>query len=163
MSIVISGSVRFIAGIKTFAEKLRQLGIEVYAPVPGPKDWDKMSPQQKDTLGKALVFDHFELIQKAQAVFVYNPEGYVGASVSVELGYATALKKPIYALEPDADTFRRYLYKKITPTPEALAQELDILHKYKNAQGMGRRGGPKNKTPALREGVGGRGYARTLL
>jgi nucleoside 2-deoxyribosyltransferase len=37
-------------------------------------------------------------IDHADAVYVVNPKGYVGKSISVDIGYAYAMKKPIYAM-----------------------------------------------------------------
>ena len=39
----------------------------------------------------------FERIDNADLVYVVNPSGYVGKSVSVDIGYAYARGKPIYA------------------------------------------------------------------
>jgi nucleoside 2-deoxyribosyltransferase len=37
-------------------------------------------------------------IDDADAIYVVNPKGYVGKSVSVDIGYAYAMKKPIYVM-----------------------------------------------------------------
>ena len=37
-------------------------------------------------------------IDDADVVYVVNPEGYIGKSVSVDIGYAYAKNKSIYAL-----------------------------------------------------------------
>jgi nucleoside 2-deoxyribosyltransferase len=39
-----------------------------------------------------------EKIDASDAVYVVNPGGYVGKSVSVDIGYAYARNKPIYAM-----------------------------------------------------------------
>jgi len=39
-----------------------------------------------------------EKIDSADVVYVVNPDGYVGKSVSVDIGYAYARNKPIYAM-----------------------------------------------------------------
>jgi nucleoside 2-deoxyribosyltransferase len=44
-----------------------------------------------------------EKIDKADIVYVVNPEGYVGRSVCVDIGYAYARKKPIYAMHSIED------------------------------------------------------------
>ena len=41
-----------------------------------------------------------EKIDRADIVYVVNPEGYVGISVGIDIGYAYAKKKPIYVLHP---------------------------------------------------------------
>lgn len=42
-------------------------------------------------------------IDQADVVYVVNPEGYVGKSVSVDIGYAYARNKPIYVMHPIED------------------------------------------------------------
>ena len=42
-------------------------------------------------------------IDQADVVYVVNPGGYVGKSVSVDIGYAYARNKPIYVMHPIED------------------------------------------------------------
>ena len=44
-----------------------------------------------------------EKIDQADVVYIVNPDGYVGKSVSVNIGYAYARNKPIYAMHPIND------------------------------------------------------------
>ncbi len=44
-----------------------------------------------------------EKVDKADVVYVVDPDGYVGKSVSVDLGYAYAKNKPIYVMHPVGD------------------------------------------------------------
>lgn len=44
-----------------------------------------------------------EKINNADVVYVVNPDGYVGKSVSVYIGYAYARNKPIYVMQPVDD------------------------------------------------------------
>lgn len=46
----------------------------------------------------------FAKIDKVDIVFIVNPGGYVGTSVSADIGYAYAKRKPVYALEPISDS-----------------------------------------------------------
>jgi nucleoside 2-deoxyribosyltransferase len=55
-----------------------------------------------------------EKIDWADAVYVVDPDGYVGKSVSVDIGYAYARNKPIYAMHtiddpPVIDMIKRIL------------------------------------------------------
>lgn len=45
----------------------------------------------------------FDKIEKADVVYVVDPTGYVGNSVSADMGYAHAKNKPIYASDPIDD------------------------------------------------------------
>jgi len=44
-----------------------------------------------------------EKIDQADIVYVVNPDGYVGKSVSVDIGYAYARNKFIYVMHPVSD------------------------------------------------------------
>jgi hypothetical protein len=44
-----------------------------------------------------------EKINQADVVYVVNPGGYLGKSVSVDIGYAYAKSKPIYVMHPIED------------------------------------------------------------
>jgi hypothetical protein len=44
-----------------------------------------------------------EKIEKADVVYIINPDGYIGKSVSVDIGYAFAKDKEIYAMYPIDD------------------------------------------------------------
>jgi nucleoside 2-deoxyribosyltransferase len=43
------------------------------------------------------------MIDGADIVYVVNPGGYVGRSVSVDIGYAYGKGKPVYVLRPIDD------------------------------------------------------------
>jgi nucleoside 2-deoxyribosyltransferase len=44
-----------------------------------------------------------EKVDKSDIVYVVNPNGYVGRSVCVDIGYAYAKGKPIYSMHPIDD------------------------------------------------------------
>ena len=54
--------------------------------------------ETKEMTGK-LVYDHFEKIDKSDAVLVVNPTGYFGNSVKTEIGYAKGAGKKVFFLE----------------------------------------------------------------
>ncbi|HEY51935.1 MAG TPA: hypothetical protein G4N94_00580 [Caldilineae bacterium] len=47
-----------------------------------------------------LCRDEFDAIDKAEALYVLNPDGYTGALVKIEIGYALGKDKPVYFSEP---------------------------------------------------------------
>ncbi|HEX4702600.1 MAG TPA: hypothetical protein VH352_10775 [Pseudonocardiaceae bacterium] len=51
---------------------------------------------------KGATFAHLNRIEKADVVFIVNPDGYLGPSTTLELGYAVALRKFIVAMKPDS-------------------------------------------------------------
>jgi nucleoside 2-deoxyribosyltransferase len=56
---------------------------------------------------------------------MFNKDGYSGNSTTLELGYATALGKPVYALsDKDTETCRDILFEGYASTPEELIKYL---------------------------------------
>jgi len=76
------GSFKFLREIEELEEKLRREGIQ-YAV--------SKRPDNRGMRGC------FERIDDADLVYIVNPSGYVERSVSVDIGYAYARGKPIYA------------------------------------------------------------------
>lgn len=66
------------------------------------------STDNKDTADtteekKRLATEHYKAIDEADAVYFITPEGYMGTSCKIELGYAIAKNKPIYFSEMTND------------------------------------------------------------
>lgn len=127
-SVVICGSRRFKPEIFEFAQKLRDLGVVVFAPhlhkAEDHEEWDKLSDDYKRFVALGLTHDHFYKIKMADAVFVFNKGGYAGCSTTLEIGYAVALGKPLYALSHDDELCRDVLYREIMTNPEDLIKQL---------------------------------------
>ena len=122
-SVAICGSIKFIQGMKAFADELEKAGIVVY--VPDDYDWSKVHEKDVAMVALGLTHDHFYKIRMADIVFVYNKDGYSGVSTSMEIGYAVACDKPIYALFEDTEEIaRNVLFRAITPSAEALVKYL---------------------------------------
>lgn len=125
-SVVICGSRRFKAEAKKFAHELEKLGVVVYAPYhhSGQDEWEKFSKEYQTFIALGLTHDHFYKIRMADVVFVYNKGGYAGPSTTLEIGFAVALGKPIYALAPDAELCRHALFREIISTARGLTKRL---------------------------------------
>jgi hypothetical protein len=125
-SVVICGSRRYKEGIRKFAAKLRAKGTLVYEPILNTNRAIDTLPADLKKYGfLGLTWHHFEFIRKADAVFIYNKDGYIGVSVTMELGAAAILGKPIYALEEDkTETSRDVLFDEVVNTPEKLIKRL---------------------------------------
>jgi len=111
--VCISGSLKFFEDMQAFAQELPQLGISVYCP-----RLESSGDPRKD------VFDFLAEVKAADVLFVYNPNGYCGNSVTTEIGYATGLGKPVYALCHDTDPNREVFYKNIISNAKSLAEVL---------------------------------------
>jgi nucleoside 2-deoxyribosyltransferase len=79
----VCGSFRFTREMNELERKLKKENIEF------------MMPKKKSYRG---IMGCLEKIDKADVVYVVNPDGYVGKSVCVDIGYAYAKDKPIYCM-----------------------------------------------------------------
>lgn len=125
-SVVICGSRRFKPEMREFGKKLRELGAVVYEPYlhSGQEEWDALSDDYKKFVALGLTHDHFYKIKLADVVFVFNKDGYVGNSTTLEIGCAVAAGKPVYALAGDQELCRHVLFRDIIVTPEDLVRKL---------------------------------------
>ena len=125
-SVVICGSRKFKQEINKFADELEALGVLVYAPDVDAdhSEWDKVSKNYQHYVAMGLSYDHIQKMRMADVVFVYNKDGYAGVSVTLEIGAAIALAKPIYALADDPEVCRQVLFQAIISSPEELFKKL---------------------------------------
>lgn len=124
-SVVICGSKKYRSEIEKFCRDLEGLGVMVFEPSfkePIPESALIHSEYVTSKIFKGLTLEHFDWIRKAEVCYVYNIDDYVGVSVTLEMAYAAALGKPIFALNPKTgDPCRDVLIDKIIKTPKALA------------------------------------------
>ena len=125
-SVAICGSRRYKKEIREFASKLKKVGAVIYEPIlnDDPKI-NELPNHFKRFAFLGLTHHQFDFIRKADVIFFYNKDGYLGNSSTLELGFATALGKPIYALAEDKDELcRNVLFDEIIKTPEGLIGKL---------------------------------------
>ncbi|MDO8594794.1 MAG: nucleoside 2-deoxyribosyltransferase [bacterium] len=125
-SVVICGSRRFKPEVKKFTTELQKLGVVVYAPYhhSGQDEWNRFTKDYQTFIALGLTHDHFYKIKMADVVFVYNKGGYSGPSTTLEIGFAVALGKPIYAFASDDELCRHTLFREIIFSPKELAKRL---------------------------------------
>jgi nucleoside 2-deoxyribosyltransferase len=81
----VCGSFKFIRNMNELEGKLKEENIRF------------MMTKKKGSHG---IVGCLKKIDKADVVYVVNPDGYVGKSVCVDVGYAYAKSKPIYVMYP---------------------------------------------------------------
>ena len=126
-TVVLCGSKRFKPQIRKFASGLRELGVVVLEPhLNTDADiWDALPDEFEEYALLGIAYDHFQKIRVADVVFFYNKDGYMGNSCTLELGFATACSKMIYALEPDGEeVVRGGLIRGLAKTPGELVEYL---------------------------------------
>jgi len=107
LSVAILGSYRkHWTRIAQAAATFRHLGCEVLCPNGEPvnpgAEFVRLNTDQAMT-EEAVVQSVMRAIDQADLVYFYNPEGYLGASAAVELGYCLAAGKRFYLLAEPAD------------------------------------------------------------
>lgn len=127
-SVVVCGSKRYKAEIKKFCEELASLGVLVFEPsIQQPIFETEQIHSEYVTakLFKGLTLEHFDWVRKSEVCFVYNKDDYAGVSVSMEMAYAVALGKPVFALSAKTgDPCRDALIDKVMTSPKELASLL---------------------------------------
>lgn len=127
-SVVVCGSKKYKDEIAGFCRELEKLGVLVFEPSfkePIPESALIHSDYVTSKIFKGLTLEHFDWIRKSEVCYVYNTEDYVGVSVTLEMAYASALGKPIFALSPKTgDPCRDALIDKVVKTPKALSSLL---------------------------------------
>lgn len=107
------------------AEILRKEGFQVIVPQPShirhahlPTSL-KEGKFDKKTLTKwegEGAFGHLANIRKSDAVYIFNKGSYLGPAVTVEIGFALALGKPIFAKAKVADiTVTNFIKAVVSP------------------------------------------------
>jgi len=84
----VCGSFRFIREMEKLEHRLRKENVEY-----------QMS-KKMDSRG---ILGCLKKIDDADVVYIVNPEGYIGKSVAVDIGYAYAKNKPMYVMHPVDD------------------------------------------------------------
>jgi hypothetical protein len=124
-SVVVCGSKKFAKEIDVFCKALSKAGVLVFEPsIQHPIfETEKIhSDYVTQKLFKGLTLEHFDWIRKAEVCFIYNKDDYVGVSVTLEMAYASALGKPIFALSSKTgDPCRDNLIDKVVSSPKQLA------------------------------------------
>jgi hypothetical protein len=125
LTATVSGSFhRHMGAISEAVEELAMLSVRVLSPAD-----PRVVAQQGEFLFVAsdrirsvrLVQDrHLESIRAADFLWLVCPDGYVGQSASMEIGFAAGAGVPIFATRAPSDlTLREYVY--VVPTlPEAI-------------------------------------------
>jgi len=84
----VCGSFKFVSKMNELEEKLKEENIEF------------LMSKKRDSRG---ILGCLKKIDAADVVYVINPGGYVGKSVCIDVGYAYARKKTIYAMHSIED------------------------------------------------------------
>ncbi|KPV65255.1 MAG: hypothetical protein AOA65_0290 [Candidatus Bathyarchaeota archaeon BA1] len=115
------GSFKFYDEMLNIKRRLDSAGIDCIVPQPSQyRDPQEPSKFLTPPSGEALMKDAheatlrcFERINECDIIYVVNKGGYVGKSTLLDMGYAIAKKKLIYASEPMDDLAVMSLIKEV--------------------------------------------------
>lgn len=132
LSVVVSGSFRrSYAGISETVRTFESLGIDVLSPrasrVVNPGEEFAVLETDDTDDPKTLEQRHLDAITAADALYLYDPEGYIGDSSKMELGWAIALGKPVFCKELVDDSTLK-LFCGTVATPEQVKTQLEALN-----------------------------------
>jgi len=71
-------------------------------------------------IGSRGILGCLEKIDEADVVYVVNPNGYVGRSICVDIGYAYAKGKPVYVMYPIDDPPIMSMVKRVLSSEELI-------------------------------------------
>lgn len=128
LTVVISGSFRkYYDGIRETITRFENLGVKILSPrhsdVVNPGEDFVLLESDGNACPEGIEREHLDAIRRADALYLYNEEGYIGPSSAMELGWALALGKPIYAKETCKDAAVRHFAGKAA-TPDEVKTDL---------------------------------------
>ena len=116
-SVCICGSFRFYEEMVDLRNALQARGIRCEWPLPGPR----RAPQAMTAdEARDAITQHLERMDRAECIFIFNKDGYLGNSVVMEIGYAYARSKPVYVLALIHDPFLMPLVSAVVSIEELL-------------------------------------------
>jgi nucleoside 2-deoxyribosyltransferase len=116
-SVCICGSFRFYEEMVQLRNTLQARGVRCEWPLSGPQ----RAPQTMTAdEARDAITQHLERMDRAECIFVFNKDGYLGNSVVMEIGYAYAQRRPVYALAPIHDPFLMPLVSAVVSIEEFL-------------------------------------------
>ena len=94
--ICLSASMRFKSQLVEAMDGARAAGVEALFP---NLDIGVSKTDLTPAIVQKLCWDEFAAIDRAEALYVLNPGGYIGTLVKIEIGYALGRRKPVYFSE----------------------------------------------------------------
>lgn len=129
MKILIGCSMKFRSTVRETLKKMDKLGLEGVFP---NIDYSNKDKDEAMTIieKKRLALEHYKEMRNVDVVYFILPDGYMGTSTKIELGYALALNKPIYFSEPTNDMALDCYVKKYVPLDKLESfKEIDVNKK----------------------------------
>jgi len=124
--VVLSGSYRRnVEGLRLLHQELQDLGCVVLSPrsvepAAEANGFVFMRGEETET-PKRIELRHLEAIEKASFMWLHAPEGYVGLSASLEVGFAHAQGVPVFSRDTVKDSTLSSFVKQVDSPSTAMA------------------------------------------
>jgi NTP pyrophosphatase (non-canonical NTP hydrolase) len=128
ISATISGS--FSKHLNEIHEKIREFreaGIEVLSPEishPIPSRDSFVMLETDHGSPKEIEMKHLDAISRSDFLYVVNPEGYIGKSAALEIGFAVSRNTPVYSSHKPEDIVLSFLVRSEKPI-KTIKRELE--------------------------------------
>jgi nucleoside 2-deoxyribosyltransferase len=116
-SVCLCGSFRFYEEMVQLRNALHARGGFCEWPLPGLRHAPQAMTADE---ARDAITRHLARIDRAECLFIFNKDSYVGNSVAMEIGYAYARRKPVYVLAPLDDPFLMPLVSAVLSIDELL-------------------------------------------
>jgi nucleoside 2-deoxyribosyltransferase len=118
-TLTICSSSKFYETAQTIAKEMAKAGITVYTP---RFDFNEeiVNVTRDDKI--SLTHEFLSKIDRSDAIYVIDQDGYTGRSVCIEIGYASALGKTVLVSEPPAEHAVQALAAAVVPVADIAKQ-----------------------------------------
>lgn len=109
-TLTICSSSKFYETAQALAKEMTSAGITVYTP---RFDFNEEFVEVTENDKIKITREFLRKIDKSDAIYVIDQDGYTGRSVCIEIGYASALAKTVLLSEPPAENAVRALASEV--------------------------------------------------
>ncbi len=131
LNVVLCGTFRKdVSGLRRSFEQLKDLGFTVLSPtnvdIVNEKNGFVYMHGEETQTAEDLELKHLDAIERARLVWLHAPDGYVGPTAALELGFARASGIPVFSTSPPLDeAFRSFVT--VVSSPEAVFEQVTNL------------------------------------
>lgn len=118
-TLTICSSSKFYETAQALAKEMTSAGITVYTP---RFDFNEETVKVTKDDKISLTHEFLRKIDRSDAIYVIDQDGYTGRSVCIEIGYASALGKTVLVSEPPAEHAVQALAAAVVPVADIAKQ-----------------------------------------
>ncbi|MBN2016040.1 hypothetical protein JW766_04375 [Candidatus Dojkabacteria bacterium] len=101
---------------------------EIKDPSKFKKEFERMPEKERLSEARKMTIKHFKKIDNADIIYILANGGYVGKSVSMEVGYSFSKGKTIFSSEPIGDVAVRSLVQNVISKDKLIQYLKNVKH-----------------------------------